>query len=167
MWDLHVPLRVEDQTARTGDEVKVLVSTLVAMSLLAAGCSSDATAKETLAESIGTQLAVAISTPLDDYAISRDVGDLTELLTGAINDLALPGGVEQLSPGSEMNSGSNGVFGWVSTSIAVFRTDETDFCMVVAIGSDGQIEAHPAAAEPVQSCGSAPLPKLEPPSAES
>ena len=117
-----------------------------------------------LAESIGAQLAEQIRTPLAEAAGDAAAGakdQIGELLVSTINDLALPEDVEDLIPGPHRQAGWNDEgFAYVGTAIAVFRYSEPDFCMVVALSSDGQVEARPVAAEPAEMCDGAEIPDL-------
>ena len=140
------------------------VAVLLVLVAVISACSSTPDNRVVLAESIGSQLAEQIRTPLSEAAGDPAAGardQVGELLVGAIHDLALPEDVEDLIPGQNRQAGRNDEgFAYVGTAIAVFRYNEPDFCMVVAVGSDGQVEARPVVAEPAERCQSAEIPKL-------
>jgi hypothetical protein len=141
--------------------MKLLVAVMAVLAVVVGACSSTPDGRIVLAESIGAQLAEQMRTPLaeaaDDWA-NEQVG---ELLVSAINHLALPEDVEDLISGQHRQAGRDDeAFAYVGTTIAVFRYSEPDFCMVVALGSDGQVEARPVVAEPMEMCQGAEMPNL-------
>ncbi|MDF1596793.1 MAG: hypothetical protein P1T08_12005 [Acidimicrobiia bacterium] len=142
--------------------MRVMVAAATVLVVLAGACASDPDPKVALAVSIGDQLAEPMSASLTDAVGSIDVYErLDDLLVGAILDLALPDGVDELIPGSELQTGRDDEgLAYVATAIAVFRAAESDFCMVVALASDGRVEARPVVAEPVGRCEGAELPDL-------
>lgn len=145
--------------------MKLLVAAMVVLAVVVGACSSTPDGRIVLAESIGTQLAEQIRPLLaeaaeaaGDTAADSQVG---ELLVSAIHDLALPEDVEDLIPGRHVQGGQDDEgFAYVGTAIAVFRFNEPDFCMVVAVGSDRQLEALPVVAEPTEMCQGAEIPDL-------
>lgn len=126
-------------------------------------CSSTSESPAVLAESIGAQLAEELLAPLvwaaeDATSWSESQPDL---VLGAIHDLPLPADVEDLIPGSHMQGGRlEDGSAYVGIAIAVFRKSESDFCMVVALGTDGQVKAGPAVGEPMEMCEGAEIPNL-------
>jgi hypothetical protein len=141
-----------------------LVAALLVLVAVTSACSSTPDGRVVLAESMGAQLAEQIRAPLAGAAgdpAAGAVDQVGELLVSAIHDLALPEDVEDLIPGLHRQAGWDGEgFGYVGTAIAVFRYSEPDFCMVVAVASDGQVEARPVLAEPAEMCDGAEIPDL-------
>jgi hypothetical protein len=142
--------------------MRVVVAAAAVLVMLAGACASDPDPRVALAVSIGDQLVEPMSAPLSDAVASIDVYEgLGDLLIGAIHDLARPEDVDDLIPGSEIQTGRDDEgLAYVATAIAVFRASQTDFCMVVALASDGRVEARPVVAEPVGRCEGAQLPDL-------
>lgn len=135
----------------------------VVLAALVSACSSTVDSPAVLAESIGDQLAEEVLTPLvwaaeDATSWSESQPDL---VLGAIHELPLPADVDDLIPGTHMQGGRlDDGSAYVGIAIAVFRKSGSDFCMVVALGTDGQVKAGPAIGEPLEMCEGAEIPNL-------
>lgn len=148
---------------RARTEHRSIAAFLVVVAVISA-CSSTPEDRVVLAESVGSQLAEQVRAPLTEAAGDAAAGakdQVGELLVSALHDLALPEDVEDLIPGPALQAGWNDEgFAYVGAGIAVFRSTESDFCMVVSLGSDGQVEARPVAGEPLEMCEGAQIPNL-------
>jgi hypothetical protein len=113
-----------------------------------------------MATDIGSKLALRLTEPILRGSAADTNSETAEALRNleastaeAVADLAVPEGVEDVLAGT--NAAYRATNGYSSASIALTVVpdgEESPFCMVFAIGSDGTVVAHPAPGDPTGRC---------------
>lgn len=138
---------------------------LVALVLIG-GCRTEGPSRSDVAESIGNAVAERLSEPVETAAAANPADSyetLNEALEGILADLPLPEGVSRVIPAATAWTVVEGL-GSFSMALVVVPDDDSRFCMVLAVASDGRVLTGFDPGDPWDNCGDTELIDLAIPS---
>lgn len=121
--------------------VKSYAALVLVALVLTGGCRSEALSRSDVAESIGNTVAERLAGPVEIAATANPAESfdmLDEALGEALVDLSLPEGVSHVIPGDPSLTVVEGLASF-SVALVVVPHDDSRFCMVVAVASDGRV----------------------------
>jgi hypothetical protein len=121
--------------------VKSHAALVVVALVLAGGCRTEGLSRSDIAESIGNAVAERLAGPVEIAAVTNPAESfdmLNEALVEALTDLSWPEGVSRVIPGDSSVAVMEGLASF-SVAFVVVPHDDSRFCMVLAVASDGRV----------------------------